>query len=138
MEIPELKLEILQDNPMCFGCGRDNPHGLKIKTINDGEKIKVEFLPEEFHQGWPGHVHGGALMTALDECIGKAVYSQGIWAVTASIEIRLKSMARIGEPLIVDAQVTKRTSRTVEVEAKMNRQDNSVVAEAKALMYIVK
>ena len=138
MEIPELHLEKIKGNPMCFGCGKSNPHSLKMSFFKDGETGKAEFLPNEYHQSWPGHVHGGALMAALDEGIGYATFSKGIYAVTAKIEIRLKSMALIGEPLIVSSHITKQTSRTVEVEARINRRDGSVVAEASALLFIVK
>ena len=138
MEIPELNLEKVKANPMCFGCGRDNPQSLKMKFFQDGDTTGAEFLPREHHQGWPGHVHGGALMTAIDEAIGKAAFDKGIWAVTAKIEIRLKSMARIGEPLIVKTRIIKQTSRTAEVEARLNRQNGSAVAEALALLFIVK
>jgi len=138
MEIPELHLEKIEENTMCFGCGKANPHSLKMKFSEEGETAKAEFLPNEYHQSWPGYVHGGALMAALDEGIGWSLFSQGIYAVTANIEIRLKSMARLGEPLIVSSEIIRKTSRTVEVEARLNRQDDSVVAEAKALLYIVK
>jgi acyl-CoA hydrolase len=138
MDIPELKLEKITENPMCFGCGKANPHSLKMKVFQEGGITKTEFLPNESHQSWPGHVHGGALMAALDEGIGWATFSKGIYAVTAKIDIRLKSMAHIGEPLIVSARITKKTSRTVEVEAQINRRDDSLVAEAAALLYIVK
>jgi acyl-coenzyme A thioesterase PaaI-like protein len=138
MEIPELNLEKVKENPMCFGCGKANPHSLKMKFFRDGETAKAEFLPNECHQSWPGHVHGGALMAAFDEGIGWATFSKGIYAVTAKIEIRLKSMARIGEPLIVCSHITRKTSRTVEVESQINRRDETVVAEARALLFIVK
>jgi acyl-coenzyme A thioesterase PaaI-like protein len=138
MEIPELKLEKIKENQMCFGCGKTNPHSLKMRFFQDGKTAKAEFLPNECHQGWPGCVHGGALMAALDEGIGYAIFIKGIYAVTAKIEIKLKSMARIGEPLIVSSHITKQTSRTVEVEAQINRRDDSVVAEATALLFIVK
>ena len=138
MEIPELHLEKISENQMCFGCGKANPHSLKMKLLHEGETVKAEFLPNECHQSWPGHVHGGALMAALDEGIGWAVFAKGIYAVTAKIEIKLKSMALIGEPLIVSSHITKQTSRTVEVEAQINRRDDSVVAEAAALLFIVK
>ncbi len=138
MEIPELNLDKITENPMCFGCGKANPHSLKMKAFQDGEVTKAEFLPNECHQSWPGHVHGGALMAALDEGIGWAVFSKGIYAVTAKIDVRLKSMARIGEPLIVSTHIIKRTSRTVEVEAKLCRRDDSIVAEANALLFKVK
>ena len=112
MEIPDLHLEKPEETQMCFGCGKSNPHSLKMKFYQDGDIAKSEFLPADWHQSWPGYVHGGALMAALDESIGWAIYSKGIYAVTAKIEIRLKSMARIGEPLIVSSNITKQTSRT--------------------------
>jgi acyl-coenzyme A thioesterase PaaI-like protein len=86
----------------------------------------------------PGYVHRGALMAALDEDIGKAVFVEGIYAVTARIDIRLKSMARVNEPLLIDARIVKIASRTVDVEARMKRRDGSIVAEAGALLFIVK
>ncbi len=137
MDIPDLHLEKIKENPMCFGCGNSNPHSLKMKFSQDGDWVKAEFLPTEYHQSWPGHVHGGALMASLDEGIGWAAFSQGIYAVTAKIEIRLKSMARIGEPLIVSARITRQTSRTVEAEARISRGDQSSVADASALLFIV-
>lgn len=138
MEIPELHLEKVKENPMCFGCGKANPQSLKMKLVRKDGTAKGEFLPTEYHQSWPGHVHGGALLAALDEGIGWAAFAQNIYAVTAKIDVKLKSMARIGEPLIISANVTRQTSRTVEVEARMNRTDGSVVAEASALLFIVK
>jgi acyl-CoA hydrolase len=138
MEIPELHLEKIKENTMCFGCGKDNPQSLKMKLIKKDGTAKGEFLPTECHQSWPGHVHGGALLAVLDEGIGWAAFSKNIYAVTAKIEVRLKSMARIGEPLEVSANIIKQTSRTVEVEARINRRDGSVVAEAAALLFIVK
>lgn len=138
MELPELHLEKVKENPMCFGCGKENPHSLKMKFIQAGDITRCEFIPTEYHQSWPGYAHGGALMAALDESIGWCVFSKGIYSVTAKIDIRLKSMARIGEPLIVSSWITKKTSRTVDVQAEVRRRDDSMVAEAEALLYIVK
>jgi acyl-coenzyme A thioesterase PaaI-like protein len=138
MELPELHLEKVNANPLCFGCGKENPHGLKIKFIQGGEKTKCEFLPTEYHQAWPGYVHGGALMAAIDEGMGYCVFARGIFCVTAKIDIRLKSMARINEPLVISAWISKQTSRTVEAQAEVRRRDDSLVAEAEATLFIVK
>ncbi len=138
MEIPQLSLTKFDKNPMCFGCGKENPHSLKIKFFKDGDIAKAEFVPTEFHQGWPGHVHGGALMAAIDECIGWATYQKNIFSVTAKIDIRLRSLARIGEPLAITAQIIKQTTRTLEVEVQMKRKDGSIVAQASSIQFIVK
>jgi acyl-coenzyme A thioesterase PaaI-like protein len=109
-----------------------------MRFYMDGEAAKAEFVPTEFHQGWPDYVHGGVLMAAIDEAIGWVVFQKKIYSVTAKIEVRLKSMARVGEPLIVRAHIAKQTRRTLEVEVDMRRQDGSLVAEASSVQYIVK
>ncbi len=50
---------------------------------------------------------------------------------------RFKSMARIGEPLIITAQITKQTSRTVEIAVQMKRRDGSMVCEGSSVQFIV-
>jgi len=80
---------------------------------------------------------GGALSAAIDECIGLATFVNKIYAVTAKLEIRFKSMARTGEPLIITAQITKKTSRTIEIAVQMKRHDGSMVAEASSVQFIV-
>jgi acyl-coenzyme A thioesterase PaaI-like protein len=137
MDMPHLSLVKVDENPMCFGCGRENPHSLKIKVDRNNPVARVEFVPTEYHQGWPGFAHGGALSAAIDECVGLATFLQKIYAVTAKLEIKFKSMARIGEPLIITAQITKQTRRTVEIAVQMKRQDGSVVAEGSSLQFIV-
>lgn len=137
MELPHLSLEKVTGNPMCFGCGKDNPHSLKMTNRMDGDTTRSEFVPTECHQSWPGYVHGGAILAALDEGIGWALFSKGIYALTARIETRIKSMAKVGEPLVITAQITKQTSRTVEVTAQMTREDGSVVAEASSVQFKV-
>jgi len=138
MDIPQLVLAKVDKNPFCFGCGKENPLSLKMTFSMDGDAANAEFIPTEFHQGWPGYVHGGVLMAAIDEAIGWVVFQKKIYSVTARIEVRLKSMARVGEPLTITARIAKQTRRTLEVEVEMRRQDGSIVAESSSVQYIVK
>ncbi len=138
MEIPELNnLPKAFENNMCFGCGKANPIGLKLKPHLEGDTARAEFVPTEYHQGWPGYVHGGVLMAVLDESIGFITFMNHIYNVTAKMDLRLKSMARIGEPLIVSARITKKTKRLLEVEANLKRRDGSIVAEASSVQFVV-
>ncbi len=139
MDIPQLTFERIDKHDMCFGCGSANLEGLHMKFLKkDGMAAEGEYTPAESHQGWPGYVHGGILMTALDETIGWVCHLNQLYTVTAKIEVRLKSMARIGEPLVLNAEIVKKTSRTLEVEARMERRDGSVVAEASSLQFIAR
>jgi acyl-coenzyme A thioesterase PaaI-like protein len=137
MEMPRLSLKkIEKSNGMCFGCGQLNTHGLKLKFVLDGGSAKADFTPDECCQGWPDFVHGGVLMAAMDEAIGWVTVLHQIYTVTAKMDIRFKSMARIGEPLVVSAIITRQTKRLVEVEAQIKRKDDSVVAEANSMQFI--
>ena len=138
MDMPRLSLKKVEKSEgMCFGCGENNPHSLKLKFVQDGDSARAEFIPDKYHQGWPDFVHGGILMTAMDEAIGWMTVFKNLYTVTAKIEVRLKSMARIGESLIVHASITKQTKRTAEVEAQIARPDGSIIAEATSLQFIV-
>jgi acyl-coenzyme A thioesterase PaaI-like protein len=137
MEMPRLSLKrIEKSNGMCFGCGQLNTDGLKLKFVQDGKSARADFIPDDCCQGWPDYVHGGLLVAAMDEAIGWITVFQQIYTVTAKMDIRFKSMARIGEPLIVSATIAKQTKRLVEVEAQIKRQDGSIVAESNSLQYI--
>ena len=120
---------------MCFGCGKNNPIGLKLKFEWDGKAAKAEFTPTELHQGWKDIIHGGILTTVLDEAIGYATFFENIPCVTATMQVRLRRPAVIGQPLIVTASVTKNARRFVETEAKLTLIDGTVVAEAKTTQY---
>jgi acyl-coenzyme A thioesterase PaaI-like protein len=137
MDLPHLSLIKVDENPLCFGCGKANPHGLKMEFDRNSKTARAEFIPTEYHQGWPGHVHGGALTAAIDEAIGWATFLNNIYAVTAKLDVRFKSMARVGETLIVTANVIKESTRILEIEAQVKREDGTIVAEASSLQFVV-
>ncbi len=137
MEIPRLSVDTSPNEyRMCFGCGKDNPIGLKLKFQQDGKQVRAEFTPKEHHQGWPGYVHGGVLFCLLDEAVGYATMYTGNNAVTAKIQIRLKRMVQVGEPLVITASVKKNNKRLVETEASICLKDGTVIAEASSTQFV--
>ena len=59
----------------CYGCGRLNKHGLKIKSYWDGEESVCRFQPKDYHTGgFPGNVYGG-LIASLMNCHGAGTAS---------------------------------------------------------------
>lgn len=121
---------------LCFGCGKRNPHGLKLEFSWDGRNCRAEFIPQKYHQGWKGQIHGGILTAVMDEAMGYAAYYEHIPCVSGIIEVRLRQPARVGEHLIVTASVTRRARRLANTEARLTRQDGTLVAEAKATQLI--
>lgn len=56
----------------CFGCGRNNPSGHKLKSHWDGDRTVARLTPEaQYSGGVPDHVYGGLVASLLD-CHGNA------------------------------------------------------------------
>jgi len=121
---------------MCFGCGKNNPCGLKLKFDWDGKVVKSEFTPTELHQGWKGIIHGGILTSLLDEAMGYAACFEDVAGVTATMEVKLRRPVSVGQPLIITAWVIRKARRFAETEARLTITDGTVVAEAKATQYV--
>jgi uncharacterized protein (TIGR00369 family) len=137
VQIPKPQVNDKNDN-LCYGCGSNNPIGLKLQFINDAGVARGQFTPDKFHQGWSGITHGGILYALLDEAGGYAILYAGLDCVTAKSEVRFTNPAPVNEPLQISARVTKMTSRFVETEATLSRQDGTIVANNLSVWYIVK
>jgi uncharacterized protein (TIGR00369 family) len=122
----------------CFGCGQQNPAGLKLRFRTEGESVRAEFTPSAAHEGYPGYLHGGITCALLDEAMGWAAYhlSSGALAVTAKVQIKFRRPLLIGEPLTVAACITRRSTRHLWTEATIKRKDGKLAAEAAAIMVI--
>ena len=137
MEIPKLDTEYTAR--LCFACSQENPIGLKLKPVHDGEKVTAEFTAGEFHQGWNNVVHGGILYTLLDEVTAYAMLCYGIeFGVTAKSEIRFKQAAPINEPIQASGWVTKFTTRLVETKGMLTLKDNTVIVDGDFLFYVLR
>jgi acyl-coenzyme A thioesterase PaaI-like protein len=56
------------DTSHCYGCGRLNEHGLKIKSYWDeiGVRTICRFRPRPEHIAMPGFVYGGLIASVID------------------------------------------------------------------------
>lgn len=58
----------------CWGCGRNNPDGLHIKSFWDGDEAVAHFDPQPQHTGHKGVVNGGIIATLMDcHCMALAM-----------------------------------------------------------------
>ena len=127
------KLAVREDH-WCFGCGRQNPIGLKLSFYEDGDQVWAPWAPAREHQGYEGIVHGGLISTVLDEVMGWAIYIRKLWAVTGTMNVRFRKPVRVGDALTARAWVESVTGRKVDVRAQLVRDgDGQVLADATAL-----
>ena len=126
----------VRDDHWCFGCGRQNPIGLKLPFSEEGESGRVwaPWTPAREHQGFEGIAHGGLITTVLDEVMGWAIYRRQIWAVTGTIAVRFRKPVEIGVDTRAVAWVVKEAGRKVDVAAELRRRsDGLLLAEATAI-----
>ena len=121
---------------LCFGCGQANPIGLKLKFLIEDGKVRAEFVPASYHQGWNSVLHGGLLALCLDEAFGWVLYSQGIKAMTARMDLRFRKTVRIGQKIRITGEIRKRSRKLIETYAKAELEDGTLAAEATATMFV--
>ena len=137
MEIPKLDVDCTAQ--FCFACSQQNPIGLKLKPVQDGDKVTAEFTAGKFHQGWGNVIHGGILYTLLDEVTAYAMLCRGIeLGVTAKSEIRFRQPAPVNQPVRASAWVTKLTKRLVEARGELSLKDGTVIVEGNFLFYVLR
>jgi acyl-coenzyme A thioesterase PaaI-like protein len=117
----------IEDAPMCFACGPDNPIGLRIRFDVDGDECTAEFTPNENHVGFSDTVHGGIIYTALDDVTANILYQQGRKAHTARCEIRYRQPARVGEALKIKGWVESERRRLVMLKGEIRRKSDDVL-----------
>jgi acyl-coenzyme A thioesterase PaaI-like protein len=136
----EKKLAVIDEKQesfsTCFGCGQENPVGLKLQFTQAGDEAYSEFTLNENYEGWYGFVHGGIICTILDEAMAYTYFPM-TKGVTAKAEFRFRQPAPIGEPMIVRAKLTKRTRKLLTASAALYLQDGTVLAESTAQAYVI-
>ena len=133
----QISIDTAKDLTMGFGFGENNPIGLKLNFKWDGKTAKAEFTPTKFYQGWPGAVHGGIIICILDEAMGYAALFEGMTCVTAKMEVKLRRLAPIDEPLIITGSITKKTRRLVETKATISLKDGTPIAKGTATQFVI-
>ncbi len=118
----------------CFACGRLNSSGLQLDFHVFLNRATARYTVDRKHQGYEGTVHGGVVTALLDETMGWAIFHQGIWGVTAKIEVTFKKPVPVGEELVVSGELSKDRGRAIETRGRIARaSDGEVLAEATAV-----
>jgi acyl-coenzyme A thioesterase PaaI-like protein len=117
----------------CFGCGRLNDHGHRIKSYWDGEEALCVFTPEPYHTAIPGYVYGGTIASLID-CHSTGTAAAAAYRaenramdsdpplrfVTASLQVDYLKPTPLGVPLEVRARVEKIMGRKVVVVSTLS------------------
>jgi acyl-coenzyme A thioesterase PaaI-like protein len=122
------------EDQTCFGCGTQNPHGLKMKFSTDGERVYSFMQVPSTLTGWDKTVHGGILSTILDEIMGwSVIYLLKKIGVTKTITVEFKKAVSAAEQLtIVGSIKEKHSERSALMSGVIFNADEAICAEATA------
>jgi acyl-coenzyme A thioesterase PaaI-like protein len=117
----------------CYGCGRLNEEGLKLKSYWDGEETVAIFNPRPYHIAIPGYVYGGLIASIID-CHSTGTAAAATYRaegremgtepplrfVTASLHVEYIRPTPLGVPLEVRGKVKEIKGRKVVVSATVS------------------
>ncbi|MGB2958101.1 MAG: PaaI family thioesterase [Bacteroidota bacterium] len=117
----------------CYGCGRLNEQGHRIKSYWEGEETVTTFSPKPYHIAIPGYVYGGLIASLIDchgtgtaaaaayRAVGRAMDTEPpLRFVTASLKVDYLRPTPLGCPLEVRGKVKEIAERKVVVRATLS------------------
>ena len=81
-------------------------------------------------EGAPGLVHGGAILTALDEALGAAAWLMGRPVMTARLTTEFRKGVPLGATMLVETRFIRERHRLVLLEGTLSGPDGLVYAYA--------
>ena len=130
----------LSPSNYCFGCGPDNPDGMKLKFLFDEEAHRVtchvRSLPRRF-TGPPRHCHGGIIAVLLDEVMAKLNKLHGITAVTSQITVNYLRPVPLHQPLFMQSHEVKVEGRSRNRAAELCNKKGEVLARGQGIFITI-
>ncbi|HZZ38071.1 MAG TPA: PaaI family thioesterase [Acidobacteriaceae bacterium] len=122
----------------CFGCGLENPAGLRLRFFTDADQnIVCHLRLAARFAGPPGHAHGGIIATLLDEAMSKANRARGILAMTRAMDVEYLRPVPLGQPLVLTARHLSASGRRHHTEAALADASGHTLATATAVFVTV-
>ncbi|MBN1498354.1 MAG: PaaI family thioesterase [Spirochaetes bacterium] len=117
----------------CYGCGRLNERGLKIKSFWEGDESVCTVKPEPYHIGMKGFVYGGFIASVID-CHSTATAAAAAYRreergmdtdpplrfVTASLHVDYLKPTPIEGPVELRSRVTEMHERKAVIETDLS------------------
>jgi acyl-coenzyme A thioesterase PaaI-like protein len=112
----------------CFGCGPANEKGLRIRSFEDGDGLRLEWRPEAWHEAFDGMLNGGIIGTLMD-CHSNWTAALHLMrargeesppcTVTSEFHVKLLRVTPSDGPVHLRAHVVESTDDRATVEAEL-------------------
>ena len=123
----------------CFGCGRDNAAGMRLKFTLDetGKQFVCRFRLAKRYTGPPGYCHGGVIATILDEAMAKVNRLFDAPAPTSRMTVEYLRPVPLNKPLEVWSRNLNKRGRRLTHSAEIRDEKGTVLARSRGVFVIL-
>ncbi|NHI90058.1 MAG: PaaI family thioesterase [Candidatus Thorarchaeota archaeon] len=118
-----------EQGTFCWGCGKNNEHGLHLKSHWEDNETVAVWKPKEHHMAFPGIMNGGIIATLID-CHGTGTANaaahrasenlpQHFMFVTSGLSVRFLRPTPLNRPVMLKAQVKDFSDRKITVSCEL-------------------
>jgi len=118
-----------EEGTFCWGCGKNNEHGLQLKSYWEDDEAVAIWHPKEHHLAFPGILNGGIIATLID-CHGTGTANaaahkassdsdQHFMYVTGAISVKYLRPTPMDIPVILRAKVIERGEDKIRVSCDL-------------------
>lgn len=118
----------------CWGCGADNPDGLRLKSYQEDDAFVARWQPSPIHAAGPRHVLNGGIIATLLDCHGicSAVadaYAReerpitsgpDIWYATGSLTVEYLRPTPLADTVSLEASIVSQEERITVVRCSLS------------------
>lgn len=118
----------------CFGCGKDNPEGMRLRFHYDEVtgKFVAHFRLGKRFTGPPRHAHGGIIAAILDEAMSKPSKPLGIMAPTTELTVNYRRPVPLNQKLTASAWEMRQDGRHHYRQAEIHNESGELLSIGRA------
>jgi acyl-coenzyme A thioesterase PaaI-like protein len=118
-----------EEGSYCWGCGRNNEHGLQLQSFWEDDEVVATWTPKEHHLAFPGVLNGGIIATLID-CHGTGTANAAAHKevgeserhflhVTAGISVKFLRPTPLDKPVTLRARITEMSEHKITVSCTL-------------------
>ena len=121
----------------CFACGHDNPQGMRLKFVQEGNRFACRLRLGKRYTGPPGHCHGGIIATILDDAMSKLCKLRNVVAVTSKMTVEYIKPVPLNHPLRVESHELSQRGRRLTHVAEIFDASGKLLARSRGIFIII-
>jgi uncharacterized protein (TIGR00369 family) len=121
----------------CFACGHDNPQGMHLKFVQEGNRFVCRLSIGKRYTGPPGYCHGGIIATILDDAMSKLCKLRNVVAVTSKMTVEYIKPVPLNQPLRVESRELSQHGRRLAHVAEIFDAGGKLLARSRGIFIVI-